>query len=306
MFLAYDACDFFLMPSRGESFGLMAIEAMAFSKTVVVFNNTSLPEVTFAPDCGVLVENKNSKKLMEAIKMLIDNPEECERRGNLGRKLAEENYDIKVYNDRIKKMYNEAYKRQKDKPVKMQEMKVDYNLIDVKVLAYKLKKIYKNMYHIDMKDDIFKNIKEISLPNYKIDYSNINVQNLIYQFNLSIYKKYLEIEASKTNKYTKGFFNMLRYDREHLLVAIDNRLKKIPVLYPIIKITANVLYFVYRIFRRLKRILFNDYANKAKKDIEELNKVIDNLSEEIASLKYENELLNNEILQLKKKSNKKV
>ena len=81
---------------------------------------------------------------------------------------------------------------------------------------------------------------------------------------------------------------MLRYDREHLLVAIDNRLKKIPVLYPIIKIIANVLYFVYRIFRRLKRILFNDYANKAKKDIEELNKVIDNLSEEIASLKYEN------------------
>lgn len=306
MFLAYDACDFFLMPSRGESFGLMAIEAMAFSKTVVVFNNTSLPEVTFAPDCGVLVENKNSKKLMEAIKMLIDNPEECERRGNLGRKLAEENYDIKVYNDRIKKMYNEAYKRQKDKPVKMKEMKIDYNLIDVKILAYKLKKIYKNMYHIDMKDDIFKNIKEISLPNYKIDYSNINVQNLIYQFNLNIYKKYLEIEASKTNKYTKGFFNMLRYDREHLLVAIDNRLKKIPVLYPIIKIIANVLYFVYRIFRRLKRILFNDYANKAKKDIEELNKVIDNLSEEIASLKYENELLNNEILQLKKKSNKKV
>ena len=203
-------------------------------------------------------------------------------------------------------MYNEAYKRQKDKPVKMQEMKIDYNLIDVKILAYKLKKIYKNMYHIDMKDDIFKNIKEISLPNYKIDYSNINVQNLIYQFNLSIYKKYLEIEASKTNKYTKGFFNMLRYDREHLLVAIDNRLKKIPVLYPIIKIIANVLYFVYRIFRRLKRILFNDYANKAKKDIEELNKVIDNLSEEIASLKYENELLNNEILQLKKKNNKKV
>ena len=243
---------------------------------------------------------------MEAIKMLIDNPEECERRGNLGRKLAEENYDIKVYNDRIKKMYNEAYKRQKDKPVKIQDMKIDYNLIDVKILAYKLKKIYKNMYHIDMKDDTFKNIKEISLPNYKIDYSNVNVQNLIYQFNLSIYKKYLEIEASKTNKYTKGFFNMLRYDREHLLVAIDNRLKKIPVLYPIIKIIANVLYFVYRIFRRLKRILFNDYANKAKKDIEELNKVIDNLSEEIASLKYENELLNNEILQLKKKSNKKV
>ena len=94
---AYNACDMFLMPSKGESFGMMAVEAMACSRPVIVFDNTALPSVTFAPECGVLVENNNSIKLMEAIKHLIDNPEEGEKRGLLGRKIAEENYNIKKY-----------------------------------------------------------------------------------------------------------------------------------------------------------------------------------------------------------------
>ncbi len=64
---AYNACDMFLMPSLGESFGMMAIEAMACEKPVVVFDNTALPSVTFAPECGVLVEDRNSNKLREAI-----------------------------------------------------------------------------------------------------------------------------------------------------------------------------------------------------------------------------------------------
>ena len=42
MIYAMNACDMFLMPSIGESFGMMAVEAMACKKTVVVFNNSAL------------------------------------------------------------------------------------------------------------------------------------------------------------------------------------------------------------------------------------------------------------------------
>ena len=88
---------------------------------IIVFNNSALPYVTFAPECGVLVENKNSKKLMEAIKMLIDNPKERERRGKLGRKLAEENYDINTYNEKLISIYEKVYERQKNKKIIMKD-----------------------------------------------------------------------------------------------------------------------------------------------------------------------------------------
>ncbi|MBR4761258.1 MAG: glycosyltransferase, partial [Clostridia bacterium] len=84
----FNACDVFLMPSIGESFGLMALEAMASAKPVVVFDNTALPHVTNAPDIGVLVRNLDSGDLYEKIKWLKENRDERVRRGLAGRELA--------------------------------------------------------------------------------------------------------------------------------------------------------------------------------------------------------------------------
>ena len=41
------------MPSVAEAFGMMAVESMACGKPVIVFDGTSLPEVTRAPDIGL-------------------------------------------------------------------------------------------------------------------------------------------------------------------------------------------------------------------------------------------------------------
>ena len=51
----YAASDIFIMPSLAETFGLMSIEAMASGCPVIVFENTVLPEITFAPECGIAV-----------------------------------------------------------------------------------------------------------------------------------------------------------------------------------------------------------------------------------------------------------
>ncbi|NLM10792.1 MAG: glycosyltransferase [Clostridiaceae bacterium] len=109
----YAACDVFLMPSIAESFGLMAIEAMASARPVIVFEGTALPDVTFAPDCGIAVPYKNSDALRVAVERLINNPEECRYRGELGRKLAEQHYKFEDYVRRHIELYQEIFNRKR-------------------------------------------------------------------------------------------------------------------------------------------------------------------------------------------------
>lgn len=114
---AMNVCDMFIMPSKAESFGMMAVEAMACSRPVIIFNNTAMPSVTFAPECGVEVKNKDYIDLMEKIKFLIENSEERIRRGKLGREYCEKNYSYDKYNQNLKNLYTKIYNR-KNKTIK--------------------------------------------------------------------------------------------------------------------------------------------------------------------------------------------
>ena len=107
----YNACDIFLMPSTAEAFGLMAIEAMACGKPVVVFENTSLSEVAFVPKCGLAAKWCDADSLKDKILYLIDNEKERIERGKLSRELAEKNYDIEDYHKNILKLYEEVANR---------------------------------------------------------------------------------------------------------------------------------------------------------------------------------------------------
>lgn len=109
----YSACDVFLMPSTAESFGLMAIEAMASSRPVICFAGTSLPSVTFAPECGISVPQGDIEALLNAVLLLRDTPEEARRRGRLGRKKVEEHYQFQDYVRRHLELYTEILGRGK-------------------------------------------------------------------------------------------------------------------------------------------------------------------------------------------------
>lgn len=284
MILAYNACDIFLMPSKGESFGLMAIEAMASSRPIIVFNNSALPSVTFAPECGVLVENKNSYKLMEAIRDLINNEEERIRRGKLGRKLAEEHYDINTYHRRILEVYESAYNRQKNKKEFIRDNFIDYNLKDTQILLRKLNLIYNNLFP-NKKTPSFLYTKDLELEefdlNYKIDYSLDSIQNLLTMFNNSLYQNIQElkenfIDIESLSKYNK-FKYLYYHDRHELIYRITRHLSKY-------KFTYRVLRRIYRILRKIKHIFYKNKYKQLEDRINYLEQQLYNINEKIKKL----------------------
>ncbi|MBR6133260.1 MAG: glycosyltransferase [Bacilli bacterium] len=170
---AMNACDIFLMPSKGESFGFMGVEAMSCSKPVIIFDNSAMPSITRAPECGYLVPNRDSKKLAEAIEYLILHPEERKSRGELGRKICLEEYDYEKYNNKLRELYCSAFKRRK--------------------------KFKKNISDVDFEEDnniknIFEKIKNnetIKKIPY-IEYSNPKIQECIMKHNTELYNKCLK------------------------------------------------------------------------------------------------------------------
>ena len=102
---ALAACDFFLMPSTAEAFGVMAIEAMACGKPVISFDGTSLPEVIAAPDAGISVPMRDATALARAIQRLIDDPSERTSRGRKCRHYAEQNYGQDLHVERMSTLY---------------------------------------------------------------------------------------------------------------------------------------------------------------------------------------------------------
>lgn len=170
---AMSACDIFLMPSKGESFGVMAIEAMASSKPVIIFDNTALPTITFAPECGFLVKDRDSKDLAKAIEYLINSPSECKRRGKLGYIKCKENYDINEYNKKTLSLYSEVYSR----------------IHICKKISYQKDKKCKNIVKLisDFDNDTID-------CNYNIDYSSLYIQKIIDKNNKLLYKKIKKLE----------------------------------------------------------------------------------------------------------------
>ena len=107
----YNLCDIFIMPSEAESFGMMAIEAMASATPVICFKKTVIEELIYAPECGIAVDYKNTCELQKAVQYLMDNKEERTRRSMLSRKIAIEKYKFQDYVNQHINIYNNILKR---------------------------------------------------------------------------------------------------------------------------------------------------------------------------------------------------
>lgn len=109
--LCLAAADIFVMTSLGESFGLMTIEAMASKCAVIVFKDTVLEQVSYAPECGIAVECKSSEAIKNELERLLKHKEELQFRGELGREIVEKHYKYSDYLNKHIELYTDLANR---------------------------------------------------------------------------------------------------------------------------------------------------------------------------------------------------
>src|SRR5207247_4329691 len=83
----FAACDLFVLPSvsRLEAFGIVALEAMASGKTVVVSDIPGVREVIEDGKEGLLADPVNPQDLAKKIRWLLTDPEARRAMGQRGR-----------------------------------------------------------------------------------------------------------------------------------------------------------------------------------------------------------------------------
>lgn len=106
------SCDIFAMPSLAETFGLMAIEAMAAQNAIVCFKGTILQEITNAPDCGIAVKKESESEFGDALLQLCTDHELRIQRSIKCQQLVEKKYQFSKYADEHIALYNKILKGQ--------------------------------------------------------------------------------------------------------------------------------------------------------------------------------------------------
>jgi N-acetyl-alpha-D-glucosaminyl L-malate synthase BshA len=101
-------CDVFLLPSRRESFGIAAVEAMACAKPVIGTKVGGLKEVIEGGRTGVLVEPGNYLQLARAIIQVLEDKSYARRLGENGRRKVEAEFDWKKIARRTLSLYSEV------------------------------------------------------------------------------------------------------------------------------------------------------------------------------------------------------
>jgi glycosyltransferase involved in cell wall biosynthesis len=96
---ALAACDCLCVPSEGESFGLVFMEAGLYAKPVIGRNVAVLRELWNDGQAGLMVGSPDDRynraklgpaELAEAVLRLLSDPQECRRLGENLRKISEQ------------------------------------------------------------------------------------------------------------------------------------------------------------------------------------------------------------------------
>ncbi len=99
------AFDIFVMPSREEAFGLVAIEAMAMECPIVISSGGSSDEIVGDEEFGLTVRPDDAFDLQRQLRFLIDHPIERVQMGQKGREHVKANYDRQIRIQRTLNLY---------------------------------------------------------------------------------------------------------------------------------------------------------------------------------------------------------
>jgi len=104
--------DIFTLPSFGEGFGLVLLEAMACSKAVVATDVMSIPEIVQQGKSGLLVPTQDVSALAKALDKLIVNPELRDQLGKAGFQRLQREFTVERMVRKTVEVYQEASRPQ--------------------------------------------------------------------------------------------------------------------------------------------------------------------------------------------------
>jgi len=107
----YRACDVFVMPAqtvlddlapKGEGFGIVFLEAMAFGKPVIGPNYGAPTEFIRHGEHGLLVNPTSPEEVADALITLLTQPERARRMGEVGRAWVMQEFSYERFKERVK------------------------------------------------------------------------------------------------------------------------------------------------------------------------------------------------------------
>ena len=98
--------DLFVLPSHGEHFGRVLIEAMAMGKAVVATDAGGVPEIVTHGETGWLVPPRQPDRLAEAVHEILVHGEQAGQFGLAGRRVVEDRFSLDRHVSQVQSLYH--------------------------------------------------------------------------------------------------------------------------------------------------------------------------------------------------------
>jgi phosphatidyl-myo-inositol dimannoside synthase len=110
LFACYGHCDVFALPSSGEGFGLVFLEAMAHAKPVIGGAHGGTPDVIEDGVTGLLVPHGDATLLSNALESLLADPVRAIEMGVRGRERVRTIFTFERFQSRLKQVLEDVVK----------------------------------------------------------------------------------------------------------------------------------------------------------------------------------------------------
>jgi len=112
LFACYANCEIFALPSRGEGFGLVFLEAMAHAKPVIGGAHGGIPDIIEDGVTGCLVPHGDIERLTQTLETLLNNPSQAMEMGMRGKNRIAQVFSFAQFESQLTKILNQVLSRE--------------------------------------------------------------------------------------------------------------------------------------------------------------------------------------------------